>query len=101
MATALQTALARGFAALSGVAGESWTFGAASFVGVLGSLRPDDPRMAGAADRSQVLSVQASALPTPRPTRGKELTRGTDIFTVSRVDEQPSGIVEIMIHPAS
>lgn len=101
MATALQSALAQGFSALARVGGETWAFGAATFTGVLGSLQPDDPRMAGAADRSQVLSVQASAMPATRPTRGKELTRGSDIFTVSRVDEQPSGIVEIMIHPAS
>lgn len=99
MATALQTALARGFAALTGVAGESWTFGAVSFSGVLGEIKIDDPRMAGATDRLQVLSAQGSAL-TTRPKRGTVLTGPAGkLYSVSRVDDQPSGLVEIIVSP--
>ena len=96
MATAQQAAFARGFSALSGVAGEAWTFGAVSFSGVLGTLRPDDPRMQGAADRVQVLTVPASVF-TTRPVRGSRLLRGAAKFDVSRVDEQPSGLLEILV----
>lgn len=101
MATALQSALARGFAALNDAAGESWAFGAVTFSGVLGQLRADDPRMAGATDRLQVLTVQASAFASAaaRPRRGSRITCGSREYSVTRTDEQPSGLLEILVSP--
>lgn len=97
MPTIAQSALSRGFSALNRVAGESWSFGALAFSGVLGSLKIDDPRMAGATDRLQVLTVAASAF-TARPKRGSTLT-GPDghTYSVSRVDDASGGLVEIVV----
>lgn len=99
MPTIAQSAIDRGFSALNRVAGWSWSFGAATFSGVLGELKVDDPRMAGATDRLQVLTAAASAL-TTRPKRGDTLTGPAGkLYSVTRLDEMPSGLVEILVSP--
>lgn len=77
--------------------GQSWSWSGAAFPGVLGTLKPDDPRMAGGPDRLQLLTVAASAL-TTRPKRGDVLTGPAGkLYTVTRVDEQPYGLLEILV----
>lgn len=98
LSTAAQQALAAGFSALAAHHGQQWTFGAATFVGVLGTLRPDDPRMIGARDRVIVLQVLEANLPTPHPKRGDTLQSGGRRYTVSRVDrDDATGIVSLLI----
>lgn len=92
-------AAAAQLASIAAYAGESWTFGAVTFSGVLGELKVDDPRMAGATDRLQVLTVAASAL-TTRPKRGDTLTGPAGkLYAVSRTDERPGGLVELVVSP--
>jgi len=98
MATALEDALAEGFTAMLDVSGKSCVFGAASFIGVLGTLRRDDPRMLGATDHLCLLAVLATALPSPRPVLGSRLSIGGKHYRVAQNPiEQPSGLVEFVL----
>lgn len=98
MATALEDALAEGFTALLAVSGKPCVFGAASFTGVLGTLRRDDPRMLGATDHLCLLAVLATALPSPRPVLGSRLSIGGKYYKVAQSPiEQPSGVVEFVL----
>lgn len=98
MSTAQQSALAEGFAALLEVGGVACVFGAASFIGVLGTLRRDDPRMLGATDHLCLLAVLATALPSPRPVLGSRLSIGGKHYRVAQNPiEQPSGLVEFVL----
>lgn len=85
-------------------AGDMFVFGGIGFTGVLGTPKPDDPRLQGAADRVQLLTVAADELAVkfatdPRPKSGDLLTRSTDsaAFLVSRVDRLENGSVQFLV----
>lgn len=92
-------AAAAQLASITAYVGGSWSFSGLTVSGVLGELKVEDPRMAGSTDRLQVLTVAASAL-TTRPKRGDTLTGPAGkLYSVTRLDEMPSGLVEILVSP--
>lgn len=98
MSTVAQLALAKGFAALKSVHGSAWTFGAAEFLGVASALRPDDPRLSGAADRLIEVQVLTADMPATYPKRGNSVTHAGRTHSVVRVDDDlSSGITTILI----
>ncbi len=85
-ATLAQIALAEGLTTLIEVHGSTWTFGAALFAGVASQLRPNDPRLLGSADRLFEIRALMSALPSPAPERGNEISRDGTPYRIARVD---------------
>ncbi|HOG92884.1 MAG TPA: hypothetical protein PLE80_04855 [Opitutaceae bacterium] len=99
MPTPAQDAIKRGFVAHLRVHGETCLFNGTTFLGVLGQLRADDPRMVGVTDSVSLLSVLTEALPSPRPKRGGTIVfAGRDSLRVTQVPrDQPSGITEFVV----
>lgn len=94
MGTPAQDALSEGFDALTDVFDPdgSWTFGSATFAGVLTPLfspfLPHAPRMVGEGDRQFELDVRTADLPDPAPARGDSLTSNGASYRISRVLDQ-------------
>jgi len=99
MPTAAENIFQVGFRAAVQHAGSSYLFKTASFVGVHGTLRPDDPRLQGASGHLYALHVLTSELPSPAPQKGSTLTRLADATThrvADRVDH-PHGVTELLL----
>lgn len=100
MPTPAQEAFAEGFAELAGVHDPdgSWSFGGVTFAGVASTLRPDDPRMAGSADRLIEVTALTADLPATLPTRGDELVRGTRRHRIARADtDEATGYTTFLV----
>lgn len=85
-------------------AGDLFVFGGVGFSGVLGAPKPDDPRLQGAADRTQLLTAEAAELDRkfatdPRPKAGDIVVRSADsaAFLISRVDRQENGSIQFLV----
>jgi len=99
MSTEAEEAFAEGFAALTGVHGKTWTFGAASFVAVASTLKPDDPRLLGSTDRHVELQVSTIAMPSPRPAAGDDVRLGGQFYRLVRQPDADgaTGITAIIV----
>lgn len=62
------------------------------------ALRPDDPRLSGAPDRTIEVQVASADMPAVYPRKGSVLTHDGRKYTVSRVDDDPfRGITTILV----
>jgi hypothetical protein len=87
MPTPAEEAFSEGFSELAEVHGKKWTFGRASFVGVASVLKPDDPRMAGSADRIIEITAMTSGLPSLAPARGDEISSAGKTYRIIRLPD--------------
>lgn len=83
MPTAQQTLHLAGFRNALRTAGRSFTFGAATFSGIVSAIPPDDPRLLDEPEGRDRLVVITSDLPAAPPTRGESL--GNDVGGTQRI----------------